>query len=457
MNSLDISSIRDEARFDALLDEHLAGRDFQRPRSRRTYRHYIANFRLWWLAHGEPDLIREILLSWMLDRVQRIKVRSLENEIIGLNQFMSFLAGKGIFPSNPLIELRKGYRSLGYRGILEILQRTGSATAALASADYPFSGPLGPACLSYLELLEALGKNTHNQRHCLTPFEDFLRRRDVVSWRQVDRVLIEEWLGEHQPITASHLRWKVSVLRDLFQFLIDRGEVTASPVPPPGPVRQRPRPPRIFTIDEVRAILNEAANLPDHPLMRFRGPTYRMFFLTLYTLGLRGGEAAKLKLGDLDFVQSCLTIVHTKFYKGRVLPFGPCYASVLRTYIDSHPLLRKGDRNTYLFPPASHNTSHLEVTRGFRALQQITTKLGIAAPPEIQPPCLHSFRHGFAVYWMERWLREGADIEVKLPLLSAFLGHWDIAATQVYLTMTPERLRLLSERFENAVGKGVIR
>ena len=45
------------------------------------------------------------------------------------------------------------------------------------------------------------------------------------------------------------------------------------------------------------------------------------------------------------------------------------------------------------------------------------------------------------------------SIGVKLPLLSAFLGHHDAAATQVYLTMTPECLTLIGDRFEEAFGR----
>ena len=35
-----------------------------------------------------------------------------------------------------------------------------------------------------------------------------------------------------------------------------------------------------------------------------------------------------------------------------------------------------------------------------------------------------------------------------LPQLATYLGHVNIAATQVYLTMTPELLRAASLRFE---------
>ena len=85
-------------------------------------------------------------------------------------------------------------------------------------------------------------------------------------------------------------------------------------------------------------------------------------------------------------------------------------------------------------------------------IEKLISEVGIVAPPETQRPRLHSFRHSFAVHRVERWHREGADLGVKLPLLSAFLGHRDLASTQVYLTMTPERLRLVGEAFERMFG-----
>ena len=38
-----------------------------------------------------------------------------------------------------------------------------------------------------------------------------------------------------------------------------------------------------------------------------------------------------------------------------------------------------------------------------------------------------------------------------LPLLSTYLGHIDIASTQLYLTMTPELLHEASQRFAQYV------
>jgi integrase/recombinase XerD len=46
------------------------------------------------------------------------------------------------------------------------------------------------------------------------------------------------------------------------------------------------------------------------------------------------------------------------------------------------------------------------------------------------------------------WYRQGADVQRLLPQLATYLGHVHIAATQRYLTMTPELLHEAGQRFE---------
>lgn len=47
------------------------------------------------------------------------------------------------------------------------------------------------------------------------------------------------------------------------------------------------------------------------------------------------------------------------------------------------------------------------------------------------------------------WYRQGRDVQKLLPQLSVYMGHTYLAATQVYLTMTPEHLHEASLRFES--------
>jgi hypothetical protein len=46
-------------------------------------------------------------------------------------------------------------------------------------------------------------------------------------------------------------------------------------------------------------------------------------------------------------------------------------------------------------------------------------------------------------------------VQQLLPHLSTYLGHIDIASTQLYLTMTPELLQEASVRFERYALKEV--
>jgi len=52
------------------------------------------------------------------------------------------------------------------------------------------------------------------------------------------------------------------------------------------------------------------------------------------------------------------------------------------------------------------------------------------------------------------WYRQGADVRRLLPHLATYLGHVHIAATQRYLTLTPELLHEASQRFERYAQEG---
>jgi integrase/recombinase XerD len=54
----------------------------------------------------------------------------------------------------------------------------------------------------------------------------------------------------------------------------------------------------------------------------------------------------------------------------------------------------------------------------------------------------HDLRHSFAVATLLRWYRDGGDVQARLPLLSAYLGHGHPSSTYWYLQAAPELLAL---------------
>jgi hypothetical protein len=50
------------------------------------------------------------------------------------------------------------------------------------------------------------------------------------------------------------------------------------------------------------------------------------------------------------------------------------------------------------------------------------------------------------------WYRDGGDVAVRMPLLSAYLGHARPSSTYWYLQAVPELLALAAKRLEPSTG-----
>jgi integrase len=167
----------------------------------------------------------------------------------------------------------------------------------------------------------------------------------------------------------------------------------------------------------------------------------------LYGLGLRVGEVARLRVGDLDLARQLLVVRYAKFGKSRLVPFGPRMGRLVTGYLD----LRDHQRGplsptTPLFSFRKAEPIHPATIS--HTFHKLIPQLNLVIPDGTAPPCVHCLRHSFAVGTLLRWYRSGVDPGSRLLQLSTFLGHVNPASTAVYLTVTPELLAEASQRFE---------
>jgi integrase len=92
--------------------------------------------------------------------------------------------------------------------------------------------------------------------------------------------------------------------------------------------------------------------------------------------------------------------------------------------------------------------SPLTIASASTAIRRLLRRLGIKPASGRAGARPYEFRHAFAVHRLTAWAEDGADLQAKLPLLSAYLGHQNIIGTEVYLKATPQLLELASRRFE---------
>jgi integrase len=161
---------------------------------------------------------------------------------------------------------------------------------------------------------------------------------------------------------------------------------------------------------------------------------------------MRISEALSLMAADVDCHTGLLTIRKTKFGKSRLIPLHPSARRALLHYA------RQRDADVGRLPvPRFFVTAHgdpltfQQVSKTFRLLRR---RVGLQAAAQWDKPQLHHFRHRLATESLLRWYRAGDDVELRLPVLSTFLGHCSVASTYWYLSAQPELMTRAMRRLE---------
>jgi integrase len=175
--------------------------------------------------------------------------------------------------------------------------------------------------------------------------------------------------------------------------------------------------------------------------------TYRTIFAVLYGLGLRVGEVIRLLVRDVDFERQLLVVRESKFYKSRLVPFGPHMGALLRDFLRARVRCNgnlSGDSPVFSFSD-NRLIGPSTITQTFHRL---VPQLHLVLKDGTSPPRLHCLRHSFAVGTLLRWYRTGVEPQARLLQLSTFLGHVDPTTTAVYLRATDALLQEANHRFE---------
>jgi site-specific recombinase XerD len=231
-----------------------------------------------------------------------------------------------------------------------------------------------------------------------------------------------------------------------------RGYASSSPLPTIVP--QAPQfVPYIYSLAELLRLLDATTTCCQNPRSMLQSYVCRMLILLLYAVGLRISEALSLTLADVDLPAGILTIRESKFYKTRLVPMSPTLTATLGVYVARRATEHPTQPEARLFvtrtatPVARHTAENI--------FSRLRIRAGVLRHDGSRfHPRLHDLRHAFAVHRLISWYRQGADVQRLLPHLATYLGHVHIAATQRYLTLTPELLHEASQRFERYSQEG---
>ena len=303
----------------------------------------------------------------------------------------------------------------------------------------------------YVAFRKSMGEDFESAHSLLKTFS---RRMGLeIDLNKVPGERVHAFLTGNGPITR-YWRRKYDTLRGLYRYAISRNLVADTPLPIIAPKLPERFVPYIYTRNELRLLLNSTTCFPKYP-RKLEAYTLRAILLLLYGAGLRVSEAVALTLDDVDLPNAVITIRDTKFNKTRLVPLGLELNQVMLQYAASRNHAghaQTGSAPFFVLRRGGPVSVHL-VEERFKYLRE---HAGVCRTDGARyQPRLHDLRHSFSVHRLISWYQQGADVQKLLPQLATYLGHVNIAATQVYLTMTPELLRAASLRFERYAFQGM--
>ena len=100
----------------------------------------------------------------------------------------------------------------------------------------------------------------------------------------------------------------------------------------------------------------------------------------------------------------------------------------------------------------SNRGNRLDQAQLHRTFYELSRSVGLRGATASRGPRLHDFLHRFSLHVLTRWYEAGEDAARRLPVLSAYLGHVNVADTYWYLSTSSELMGHAMSRLERRWG-----
>ena len=304
-----------------------------------------------------------------------------------------------------------------------------------------FHSKLAPLMKAFIEEKQACGYRYHDPTRLLFHFDQFLCKENQEAM-ELPWAISRQWLSKQPHESERTHQHRITVVRQFTNFMQRQGYHADVPGRILSARQDRSFMPRILTHHEIKQLLQAVDQLVPNGRTPFRQLSMPEVFRLLYGCGFRVSELLNLRMKDVDLNQGILTVREGKFGKDRLVPPDLSLVIRLRTYID---ILEDRSDDAPLFPSNISNQS-LNIRTVYSQFRQLLQVCGIPFAGRGKGPRVHDLRHTFAVHSLLRWYREGADLNAKLPVLAAYLGHRSVTHTQYYLHLTAELFPEITRR-----------
>lgn len=265
--------------------------------------------------------------------------------------------------------------------------------------------------LTYLEDVKHASKNTQSAYlNDLKKMKSFLEKQNINTVTRINETSLNSYVlsMEKEGLSPASVSRNIAAMKAFLLYLIKHQVLMEDP-------SERIRPPKVHKKAPQILDTSLVENLLEQPNRKTKKGIRDLAILELmYATGVKVTELIHLKLDDINLSARYITC---KANKERNIPFGKSAKAALQQYLDIRKESFDKRGSDYLFL----NTQGDPLSRQglWKILKGYAKQAGLG---DMNPNII---RHCFAAHMIEN----GAD----LGSVQEFLGHSDIATTQLYL------------------------
>lgn len=306
------------------------------------------------------------------------------------------------------------------------------------SEPFNYHSIFAPYFESFIKMKQDLGYQALRTKWIFLEFDKFftvIEAKDLY----ITRELIEQWRSTRLNDAPRTLYTKYTVWSQFSRYMCNIGQECYIPRPPKGAAKNSFIP-YIFSHKEMKSIFRacDSLRLYDNHMSTILFIIPAVIRL-LYGTGIRVSEALSLKNKDIDFNNNCITLRNTKNKEQRLAPLSNSLQKVFEDYLEIRnkmPLPKVCDPEAYFF--VSPSGDFCRAGSVYCWFRKVLAKCGIQHIGNHHGPRVHDLRHTFAVHSLINMVKTGYDLYYTLPVLSTYLGHKSLGATEQYVRLTTE-------------------
>jgi integrase len=295
---------------------------------------------------------------------------------------------------------------------------------------YIFKSAFAQKIEEYLSFKESIGFEVGGSRRWyLCDFDRYCKEGEL---NEFNRKTVEGWIIALESRKPSVYRSWISFIRDFGRYLQMTCDPNAYVLSDSFKAKMIKADPYLLSQHEVNEFFRAAAVLEGARPWTWEA---KCFFGLMHSCGLRTCEARKLAVADVNFSKQTLDILWSKGNRSRRLYFSDEVADMLLSCARKNERHFGADRPAFFVNAVGSPVTPVNAGKLFNKIWDAAKLPRMTGGKRPRP---YSFRHHFAYANIERWAKEGINVDAMIPYLARYMGHSSFDSTYYYVHTSPD-------------------